>query len=84
MTGNNKNSQATTDMITALKQAETRRVLKRILQKSNLLRPSYAVGDALGTAFNEGLRAVGIYLKTEIDRADPEAFARLITEKEDL
>lgn len=77
-----KDTQGMTDLLTALKSPEMRRVLRRMLQKSNLLQPSYARGDALGTAFNEGLRAMGLWLKAEIDTADPEAFARLLTEKE--
>jgi hypothetical protein len=70
------------DMRAVLNLAAGRRVLGAVLQASNLLRPSYAPGDALGTAYNEGLRAVGLWLKLEIDRADPEAFARLLN-KED-
>lgn len=78
MTG--KQTQAMADMITALKVPEARRVIIRILAKTNILQPSYTKGDALGTAYNEGLRAIGIYIKGEIDRADKEAFARLIAE----
>ena len=74
--------QIVTDMVTALNSAEMRRVLLRILVRSNLMQASYRE-SALATAYNEGLRAVGLWLKQEIDKADPEAFARLLTEKAD-
>lgn len=76
----NRDTQAMADMLTALKSPEARRILFRILMQSNILRPSYAKGDALAGAYNEGLRAVGLWLKEEIDKADPAAFARLLTE----
>ena len=84
MGANNKDVSAMADMLTALKSPEMRRILLRILRQSNLLLPSYAKGDALATAFNEGLRAMGIYLKSEIDKADPDAFARLLNERRDI
>ena len=52
--------------------------MRRVLEQSNILSPSYAAGDALGTAYNEGLRAVGLWLKAEMDRAKPGSFARII------
>lgn len=76
-----KDQQAVMDMLTALKSPEMRRVLRRILARSNILSESYAPGDALATAYNEGLRALGIWLKHEIDRADAEAFSRLLMEQ---
>ena len=75
------NNQAMTDMVAALKSPEMRRIMLRILHKSNLLQSSFVKGDALATCHNEGLRAVGIYLKNEIDKADPDAFGRLLTER---
>ena len=72
------NSQAMTDMRTVIEAPEGRRVLRRILEQSNILSPSYAAGDALGTAYNEGLRAMGLWLKAEMDRAKPGSFARII------
>lgn len=72
---------STSDMVTALSSPEARRVLRRIVAQSNVLGVSYAQNDAYGTAFNEGLRTVGLWLKTEIDKADPEAFFRMLSEK---
>lgn len=76
-----KDSQAVADMLTVLKSPEMRRVLLRILAQTNLMHGSYFRGDQAETAFREGLRAVGIWLKKQIDNADPEAFARLLTER---
>ena len=75
-----KTTDAASDMLTALKVPEVRRVFLRIFAHSNILQASYRK-DAMDTAYNEGLRAMGLYLKKEIDKADPEAFARLLTER---
>ncbi|CAK7067673.1 MAG: hypothetical protein DELT_01721 [Desulfovibrio sp.] len=74
------NDDGTKDMITALQSPEMRRVLLRIVQKSNLLHLSYAPGDSHATAFNEGLRAMGVFVKGEIDKADKDAFSVLVKE----
>lgn len=80
MQANSKgNSQAMTDMRTVIEAPEGRRVLRRMLEQSNVLSPSYAAGDALGTAYNEGLRAVGLWLKAEMEKAKPGSFARIIS-----
>lgn len=81
MPSSKKDRTNATDMLTALDSPEMRRVCMRVLHKSNLLQSSYTAGDSHGTAFNEGLRAVGLWLKSEIDNADPEAFARLLSER---
>ncbi len=78
MAHNRDNSQAATDLRTVIEAPEGRRFLRRVLEQSNILSPSYAAGDALGTAYNEGLRAVGLWLKAEMDRAKPGSFARII------
>lgn len=68
----------TTDVLTALKAPEMQRVLAEILRKSRLMQSSYVAQDAQGSAYCEGQRSLGIWLKKQIDKADPEAFARLI------
>ena len=78
MAHNRDNSQAATDLRTVIEAPEGRRFLRRVLEQSNILSPSYAAGDALGTAYNEGLRAVGLWLKSEMDKARPGSFARII------
>lgn len=57
---------------------EGRRVLALILRQSNFLGASYAPGDALATAYNEGLRAVGRLIRDEIEDAAPGGYARLL------
>ena len=57
------NSQAMTDLRTVIEAPEGRRFLRRVLEQSNILSPSYAAGDALGTAYNEGLLSVVLFLK---------------------
>ncbi|MBQ4132813.1 MAG: hypothetical protein IJD04_03645 [Desulfovibrionaceae bacterium] len=65
-----------------LRRPEVRLVLLEILSACNLMQASYAAGDALATAHNEGMRRVGLWLKGEIDAADPEAFARMLLEQD--
>ena len=71
------------DLQILLQTTEGERVLAAILQASNLFGPSYRTGDTGAMLYNEGLRTVGLWLKTEIDKADPEAFARLLRVKQD-
>jgi hypothetical protein len=40
-------------------------------------------GEALGTAFNEGQRSVGLRLIGEVTRADPEAYVLMMREAAD-
>ena len=68
------------DLISVLGKAEGRRLVRRILEQSNAFGASYAKADALATAYNEGLRAVGLWLMHEINRADPEALGALLRE----
>lgn len=66
-----------------LQAQQGRRVLGEILGQSNLLQASYVPGDALAMAYNEGLRAMGLWLKQEIMRADPALWAALLEQKEE-
>ena len=59
------------DLQIALKHSSSRRVLKRILAQCRPLAPSYAPGDALASAYNEGLRAVGLWFLAEAEKAAP-------------
>lgn len=52
------------------------RVLRRILRQCNVHAASYAPGDALATAYNEGLRAVGLWLAAELDKVNAPAGAK--------
>lgn len=46
-----------------------RRVLRRIIEICGLMSGSYAQGDALATAYNEGKRNIGVQLHTAITSA---------------
>lgn len=61
-----------------------RHLVWAILQQSGIHALSYT-GEANSTAFNEGQRNIGIWLKSNIDRFAPEAFMIMTKEaKEDL
>ncbi len=72
------------DLRAMLSAPEGRRVLRRILGATSFIAPSYAPGDALATAYNEGLRAVGLWLFGEIENTAPGEFARLLLESSKL
>lgn len=68
------------DMIQALKQVETRRILFRILQVSGLNMPSFSVESGRITDYNEGRRMVGLEVLQMINFADPQAYFRMCNE----
>ncbi|UQZ90843.1 hypothetical protein C4J81_17160 [Deltaproteobacteria bacterium Smac51] len=74
------NENTESDFRKLLKRPEGRRVLLLILRQSGLMAPSFSV-DMHSTAYNEGLRAMGIWLKNIIDQIDPAAFARMLAEE---
>lgn len=59
------------DLREALSSKACRRVLQRVLNQSRPLAPSYAPTDPLATAYNEGLRALGLWFLTEVEKAAP-------------
>ncbi len=56
-----------------------RRLFLELFEKCNLLGASFA-RDAAQTAFNEGTRSPGLWLKEKIEAARPGEFGRLLTE----
>lgn len=72
-------AQAAEDLRSVLRTAAGRRVLRRVLGKSNLMGSSFG-GDNASTEFNEGLRRVGLWLAEKIETAAPGEFARLLAE----
>lgn len=72
---------STNDMRVALALPESARVLREAITRSRILCSSYVKDDQYGTAYNEGLRAFGLWLKNEIDKADTEAFYRIMSEQ---
>ena len=60
-----------------------RRVLAGMLECSNLLGASYAPGDALATAHNEGLRRMGRFIADNVLRARPALLAEMLATQGD-
>lgn len=67
------------DMRAALTHENTRRVFRRLLAWSNVMGQSWQK-DAGATAYNEGLRAVGLWLAQHIEQAQPGELAALMRE----
>ena len=67
------------DMRAALTHTNTRRVFRRLLAWSNVLGQSWQK-DAGATAYNEGLRAVGLWLAQLVEDASPGELAALLRE----
>ena len=70
------------DFLGALANENTRRVFRLLLSVSNVLGPSYAQ-ERHSTEYNEGLRAVGLWLAAKIEKAAPGQIAALIRESAD-
>lgn len=72
------------DFKAALRHPQTRRIFRRLLASGNVMGPSLAM-DGRNTAYNEGLRAVGLWLAVKIETASPGDVAALMKESgEDL
>lgn len=54
-------------------------VLRAILAETHLFRTTYVRGDAQETAFQEGKRAVGLWLLAKLGRADKDLAKVLVT-----
>ena len=59
---------------------EGKRFIARLIDHTMLLGQSYAPGDPYATAYNEGLRRVGLFVAGECQAAQPGALAKLFTE----
>ena len=70
------------DFLGALANENTRRVFRLLLSVSNALGPSYAQ-EGHSTEYNEGLRAVGLWLAAKIEAAAPGQIAALMRESTD-
>lgn len=71
--------QEKSDFLGALANENARRVFRLILGVSNALGPSYAQ-DGHSTEYNEGLRAVGLWLAAKIEKSAPGQVAALLRE----
>jgi hypothetical protein len=67
------------DMLMCLQSAECRRVFRRLLVESMLEQGAFN-SDPTKTAYNEGLRALGLWLKHEIEAADASAYYTIMME----
>jgi hypothetical protein len=67
------------DLRTILRLPAARRVCRRLLSAGNVMGPSMGA-DGRCTEYNEGLRALGIWLATKIETAAPGELARLMQE----
>ena len=70
------------DFLGALANENTRRVFRLLLSVSNALGPSYSQ-EGHSTEYNEGLRAVGLWLAAKIEKAAPGQIAALMRESAD-
>ena len=68
------------DALSVLQLPEGRRVLQEIFRVTNVEGASF-VADDRATCLNEGVRSVGIWLKSEIENADKDAYYRLMLER---
>ncbi|MDL2315704.1 hypothetical protein LJC59_01285 [Desulfovibrio sp. OttesenSCG-928-A18] len=67
------------DLRVMLKNPAARRMFRRLLGSGNVLGPSLGNSEA-NTTYNEGVRAVGLWLATKIERAAPGDLSRLMLE----
>ena len=49
-----------------------KRIIQHIVSECNILGSSYASGNAIGMAYNEGRRSVGISFLADIKEAEPD------------
>lgn len=67
------------DLRAMLRLPAGRRMFRRLLSAGNVMGPSMGK-DERGTEYNEGLRALGLWLATKIETAAPGDVARLMQE----
>ena len=90
MTQSDKHSQERDDWQEVLKLPAGRRVLARLVRTgTGALGPSFAPGDALATAYNEGMRRMCLHIleragaACETETAAHAMYAAILTFKED-
>lgn len=69
--------QQTDDLLAVLNTHEGKRVLLRLIEHAHLDQVSYGAGSASDTAFLEGQRNEGLFLKSLIISTKPEAWLEL-------
>lgn len=79
-TGNNiQREQEKADLLSVLETPAGRRVLARLVRVAGVTGPAYAPGDALATAYNEGLRRMGLMIMDEVRAVEPGALADILS-----
>lgn len=68
------------DLRAVMASAEGRRVVYRLLEQAGVYRLSFAGEAPLLTAFNEGMRSVGLSLAAAVTAASPAAYTRMLQE----
>ena len=72
--------QRATDFRAVMDLPAGRRFVWRYLNELGVFSGSYAPGDALATAYNEGRRAAGLQLQVELQRLAAPQYVRMLTE----
>lgn len=71
-------SQVGHDLRRLLGQGEGLRYLARLVALSGALAPSYSPGGAEATAYNEGLRRLGLFILAEAQEHAPDLLPKLL------
>lgn len=64
------------DLQKVLRSPEGRRFVWRVLSEAGVFKASFSL-NSMQTSFNEGKRDVGIWLMSDVDRAEPNAYAQM-------
>ena len=75
---NIQREQEKADLLAVLGIPAGRRVLARLVQAAGVIGPAYAPGDALATAYNEGLRRMGLMIVDEVQAVEPAALVDIL------
>lgn len=71
-------SQLGHDLGRILAQGEGQRYLARLIAVSGALAPSYSPAGPQATAYNEGLRRLGLFILAEVEEHCPDILPRLL------
>ena len=66
------------DLLAVLDIPAGRRVLARLVRAAGVTGQAYAPGDALATAYNEGLRRMGLMIVDEVQAVEPAALVDIL------
>ncbi len=75
--------EAVREFTNVMRQPQGVRFIRHLLQLSGVWSASYAGGDALATAYNEGRRSMGIYIMELVRAQTPELMEELLGWREE-